>query len=133
MYTDHIIYSPDVPWFRGEDYTLLDNMYLASIITSPAPNAGSLRKREKKQVESRLRERAGKILAVAEAEGHRSLLLGAWGCGVFKNDPAMVADAFGAWLASDRFTGSFDHVTFAVLDNTQGKNTIRSFEDRFRS
>lgn len=130
LYTDHIIYSPDVPWFRSEDYALLDDMYLASIITAPAPNAGSLRNQEKKQLEHRLRERAGKILAVAESEGHRSLLLGAWGCGVFKNDPEVVADAFGTWLESPRFMGSFDYVTFAIYDSTSDKQILKAFADR---
>ena len=32
------------------------------------------------------------MLAVAAAHEHRVLVLGAWGCGVFRNDPALVAD-----------------------------------------
>ena len=46
---------------------------------------------------------SGPVLALAAACGHRSLLLGAWGCGVFRNDPALVADAFGQWLADPRY------------------------------
>lgn len=131
MYTDHIIYSPKVPWFRSDDYSLLDDKYLASVITVPAPNVGSLGRQEKKHVEKVLRHRAGKILAVAEAEGQRSLLLGAWGCGVFKNDPNMVADAFGTWLEDPRFASSFDNVTFAVFDNSQSGYVRKAFEDRY--
>lgn len=42
LYTDHLIYSPDVPFFRDDDYALLDAPFVLSIITSPAPNAGEV-------------------------------------------------------------------------------------------
>jgi uncharacterized protein (TIGR02452 family) len=64
-------------------------------------------------------------------QGHRSLLLGAWGCGVFQNDPAMVADAFGQWLESPRFQGCFDRVTFAIYDSSQSQATLKAFQARF--
>ena len=41
------------------------------------------------------------VLAVARDQGHRALVLGAWGCGVFRNDPAQVAAAFAAIRAED--------------------------------
>jgi uncharacterized protein (TIGR02452 family) len=41
-------------------------------------------------------------------------LLGAWGCGVFGNDPATVAEAFGNALKACPW---FDEVVFAALDN----------------
>jgi uncharacterized protein (TIGR02452 family) len=54
---------------------------------------------------------------VAAAEGYRRLVLGAWGCGVFRNDPAEVARAFRTHLTDGgRFAGSFERVVFAVLD-----------------
>jgi len=37
LYTDHIIYSPDVPFFRDDTLTLLEAPFLASVITAPAP------------------------------------------------------------------------------------------------
>jgi uncharacterized protein (TIGR02452 family) len=58
-------------------------------------------------------------------------LLGAWGCGVFQNDPAMVADAFGQWLESPRFQGCFDRVTFAIYDSSKSQETLKAFEARF--
>jgi uncharacterized protein (TIGR02452 family) len=35
----------------------------------------------------------------AVAHSHRRLVLGVWGCGVFRNDPATVAEAFAGALA----------------------------------
>jgi uncharacterized protein (TIGR02452 family) len=42
------------------------------------------------------------------------LVLGAWGCGVFRNPPEQVAREFEKMLNSDRFSHSFVRVTFAV-------------------
>ncbi len=134
LYTDHLIYSPKVPWFRVHNQHLLDSYYLASVITAPAPNAGQVLRRDPKawsRIEVALRQRAGYILAVAQDHGHRSLLLGAWGCGVFQNSPTMVADAFGQWLEHPRFLGCFDRVIFGVYDPSKTQTTLKSFQARF--
>lgn len=122
LYTDHLIYSPQVPWFRTRSRNAPDRLCLASVITGPAPNAGEVLRRDpaaRPAIEAALRHRAGLVLALAREQGHRCLLLGGWGCGVFRNDPEMVADAFGQWLESETFGGAFDHVTFAVFDRTK--------------
>jgi uncharacterized protein (TIGR02452 family) len=134
LYTDHIIYSPKVPWFRIRSRELLDDYFLASVITAPAPNAGQVLRRNPNalpDIEKALRQRAGYVLAVAQDNGHRSLLLGAWGCGVFANDAGMVADAFGQWLESPRFQGCFDRVVFGIYDSSKTKDTLRAFKNRF--
>ena len=132
IYSDHLIYSPRVPWFRTRSRNAPDRVTLASVITAPAPNAGEVLRRDPSagpEIEAALRHRAGLVLALAESQGHRTLLLGGWGCGVFRNDPALVADAFGSWLATERFAGAFDHVAFAVFDRT--KLVHAAFEARF--
>jgi uncharacterized protein (TIGR02452 family) len=134
LYSDHLIYAPKVPWFRTRSRNLLDEYFLASVITAPAPNAGQIYRRDPHagpEIEPVLRQRAGYVLAIAADQGHRSLLLGAWGCGVFQNDPAMVADAFGQWLESPRFQGHFDRVTFAIYDSSQSQDTLKAFQARF--
>ncbi len=136
LYTDHMIYSPAVPWFRVESRSLIDEPFLASVITAPAPNAGKVLRRNNTahpEIEACLRRRAGMVLALAQAEGHRTLLLGAWGCGVFRNDSTMVADAFGTWLSDTRFAGAFDRVIFAILDRTKMRHTLHAVENRFSS
>lgn len=127
LYTDHVIYSPNVPWFRDEHFDLLDSIYLASIITAPAPNAGQelrLRPKAMPAIQETLHRRAGIILAIAHQHQHRSLLLGAWGCGVFQNSPYMVAEAFRSWLFHPRFAGCFSHVTFAIFCTKARHNEI---------
>jgi len=83
------------------------------------------------KIEAALRRRAGLVLAVAADNGHRTVLLGAWGCGVFRNDPALVADAFGKWLESDKFAGAFDRAVFAIYDRSKDRATLSAFKQRF--
>ena len=130
LYTDHIIYSPDVPWFRRANRDLLEDYYVASIVTAPAPNAGEHIRRfpeDTAAVEEALQRRAAYVLRVAAVRGHRNLILGAWGCGVFRNDPRNVASCFRQLLTSDELRGRFDRVTFAVFDPTKNQRTLDAF------
>jgi len=134
LYTDNIIYSPGVPWFRTRSRDDPSMVFLASIITAPAPNAGVALRRDPgsgPDIEIALRRRAGMVLAVAAHQQHRNLLLGAWGCGVFANIPSQVADAFGDWLVSARFAGLFDRVVFAIYDRSPKRATFDAFNERF--
>jgi uncharacterized protein (TIGR02452 family) len=134
LYTDHIIYSPNVPWFRTRSRDQPDRLFLASVITAPAPNAGVVLSRDPDsgpEVEAALRQRAGLVLSVAADHGHRTLLLGAWGCGVFRNTPSLVADAFGSWLESGQFGDVFDRVVFAIYDRSPQQTTLSAFHQRF--
>ncbi|MFD3538662.1 TIGR02452 family protein [Streptomyces sp. NPDC058662] len=118
FYTDRVIHSPGVPVFRDDRGELLETPFLAGFLTSPAPNAGTIRRQEPERVAeipAALARRAERVLEVAALHGYRHLVLGAWGCGVFRNEPAQVAEAFRELLAG-RFAGTFDHVVFAVLD-----------------
>jgi uncharacterized protein (TIGR02452 family) len=113
-YSDRVVYSPGVPVFRDDRGRLLTQPYQVTFLTSAAPNLAMIRRNEPRlagEVPEILRRRAARILAVAAAHGHRRLVLGAWGCGVFGNDPATVAEAFAAALARH----PMDEVVFAVL------------------
>ena len=50
---------------------------------------------------------------------------------MFQNDPALVADAFGKWLESDKFAGAFDRAVFAIYDRSRDRATLSAFEERF--
>ena len=133
LYTDHLIVSPQVPVFRDDDDRLIDEPWKVTIITSPAPNAGAIERNDPTylpSVETTLRRRAEQILSAAVTYDQTALVLGAWGCGVFKNDPKLVAQIFGEMLLGDgAFAKAFEHVTFAVLDR-KGDN-IAPFAEVF--
>ena len=97
MYTDHMIYSPDVPVFRDDEDKFLSEPFLCSVVTAPAVNMGVIQSREKQNVckaLSVLKQRIYKLLTLCANEGEENLILGAWGCGVFQNDPEWMAETF---------------------------------------
>lgn len=133
MYTAWVIYSPRVPVIRDEAGALLRDPFEVSFLTSPAPNAGVVLERDpsrRPEITEAMRERIDKVLAVAAHHGHDALVLGAWGCGVFRNDPTEVAGLFGEALEG-RFAGAFARVVFAVLDSSEERRFIGPFERRF--
>lgn len=94
----------------------------AAIVTVPAvvnPNPGDLR-----LVELKIR----RILEISADQGYTTLILGAWGCGVFHNDPHHVAEGFRNHLAGD-FRGVFETVVFAIPGRTTPNHRI--FRERF--
>lgn len=135
FYTDRVIHSPGVPVFRDDRGGLLDRPYTVGFLTSPAPNAGVVRARTPERADripAALASRAERVLETAVAHGYRRIVLGAWGCGVFRNDPAEVAGAFRALLTGDgRFAGHFDEVVFGVLDRTREQRTLGAFRTAF--
>ncbi|MFI9045790.1 TIGR02452 family protein [Streptomyces sp. NPDC053427] len=137
FYSDRVILSPGVPVFRDDRGTLLEVPYQAGFLTSAAPNAGVIarqRPAEAGRVAGALTARAERVLEVAAAGGHRQLVLGAWGCGVFRNEPAQVAGAFAAHLlGAGRFADRFDRVVFAVLDRREDSPTRAAFTEVFRA
>ena len=75
------------------------------------------------------RRRARHILTVAAAEGVDCLVLGAFGCGAFRNDPYLVANAWHTELEALRH--HFDLVEFAVFHMPYERENYDAFCDEF--
>ena len=132
LYTDHMIYSPGVPFFRSEKLELLERPFHLSLITAPAPNAGQVLRQEPTagpRIRQVLHARALKVLRIAAQRGYRTLVLGAWGCGVFGNEPKDAVDAFSAAL--EALPGAFERVVFAVYERNGDGPNLRTFRERF--
>ena len=131
IYTDHMILSPQVPFFRAPDHTLRPQIRLISVLTAPAPNSGAILQKKPDaglEIELAFRRRIAMVLALGVARGYRRLILGAWGCGAFQGDPELVANIFAGEL-SGRFRRAFQSVTFAILANSRpGRRNYAVFE-----
>ncbi|HEX9059356.1 MAG TPA: TIGR02452 family protein, partial [Clostridia bacterium] len=63
---------------------------------------------------------------------HDAIVLGAYGCGVFRNSPTDVASHFKkAILDNEIFIKGYKKILFAVFDRSEHKNTIKEFERVF--
>ncbi len=127
LYRSWAIYSPMVPVIRNVEEKLILHPWRCSFVTCPAPNLeGKLSQRLLDSVPMILRQRIDMILRVAVAKGHRRLVLGAWGCGVFKNNPTKVAKLFGTVLKE--YDGCFNEVVFAIVGSDE---TFQPFAEVF--
>lgn len=124
-YTDDIIYSPNVPFFRGTDLKFLDNYYPLSIITSPAPNLFNIEDVDEDYLQEVLKNRIEKIIKVAIDNNHKNIILGAFGCGAFGNDPIMVSKLF---LDAIIKYPKFEHVCFSVYDTRENQPVFNTFK-----
>eukprot|EP01126_Amoeba_proteus_P013220 TRINITY_DN1556_c0_g1_i11.p1 TRINITY_DN1556_c0_g1~~TRINITY_DN1556_c0_g1_i11.p1 ORF type:complete len:150 (-),score=25.97 TRINITY_DN1556_c0_g1_i11:85-534(-) len=61
-------------------------------------------------------ERMDRVLAIAALNSHVQLVLGAWGCGVFGNDPNDVALMWRKFLVAGKYQYTFEKIVFAVPD-----------------
>ena len=104
------------------------------MITAPAPNAGVFLQRDPDgaaALAQTLQRRTAYVLAVAKAQGQKNLVLGAWGCGVFRNAPEEVAAVFAQSLRQPEFVGCFARVVFAVYDRSPNKAVFGTFAAQF--
>jgi uncharacterized protein (TIGR02452 family) len=125
--SDWAILSPDVPVFRLDDGTPLPEPWLASFVTCAAPYAPRVGQPRSGDL---LERRIARVLAVAHAHAFTTLVLGAWGCGAFANDPARTARDFRAALEGP-FAGAFIEVVFAVTDWSPERRFLGPFRDAF--
>jgi uncharacterized protein (TIGR02452 family) len=120
--TDWAILSPDVPVYRTDDGTPLDAPSPLSVITCAAPYAPSVGLDVSATLmESRIR----RVLAIARAFEYEALVLGAWGCGTYGNDPARIAAIFHEALREQ--AGAFVEVVFAVSDGSPQRTFFAPF------
>jgi uncharacterized protein (TIGR02452 family) len=116
IYGSWVIYTPDIVVFRDDEGSLLHHPYTMDVVTCPAPNKAELEKANspyEKYAEPNIRQRIRLILSAFYHHNLTTLVLGAWGCGIYGNDPVVVASTFKEMLDED-FKGLFKHIVFAI-------------------
>lgn len=132
LYSDRMIYSPNCPVFKDDDGNLLEQPCFVDFMTSPAPNAGAIQPEDADKIPEVLRIRGSKVLSLAVHQNCDALILGAWGCGVFRNSPVMVAQMFADLLAGE-FQGRFKFVAFSIYDSSKNQSVLSAFNQQFES
>lgn len=143
LHNDDIIYTPDVTVFKTDtanpELMPEEDWYNVDVITCAAPN---LRPKPSNQYnpgdgilaldisgqdllkihEKRLR----RILDVAVLNNAEVIVLGAFGCGAFLNDPEIVAEAAKNVLAD--YLHAFQVIEYAIYCSPKDKRNFNTFE-----
>jgi uncharacterized protein (TIGR02452 family) len=127
--TDWAIYSPDVPVFRTDEGTELEEHWPLSFVTCDAPYAPDLGQPRSGDL---LQKRIHRVQGIARAFGHTALVLGAWGCGAFENDPNRTAGDFRRAI-ENAYRGAFSEIVFAITDWSSERTFLAPFRNVFAS
>ena len=141
VYTAACLYTPDILAIKTDSEIpsrlKRDNWQVFDVLTMAAPNlrlrpnnsmnpgqsrAANLTERELFDVHAL---RARHLLSIASHHGVEILVLGAFGCGAFENDPEVVARAYRDILPE--FDGKFREISFAVYCTPRDRKNFDVF------
>ena len=123
LYTDKALFSEDILFIRG------GKQHKFSVMTCAAPNYGTAKKycnvnqNENHEV---LKQRIDFMFKIAIHQNIANLVLGAWGCGVFQQNPREVASLF--MYFADKYKFYFNNIVFAVPDSKSNSNYDAFFD-----
>lgn len=143
LHNDDCIYTPGVVVFKSDtDYPQLlpeDKWYSVNVLTCAAPN---LRERpstemnsgdgdnavhiSREELQALHEKRMRRVLEIAWAKENEAVILGAFGCGAFRNPPAVVAQAMKTVV--QEYRKKFETIEFAVYCSTQYDTNYRVFQ-----
>lgn len=136
LVSDALVVSPSVPFFREPSFALLEEPFVATVITGAAPDRAWLsaqvdsgRAVADEEITAVFARRTRAVLAAAHEDGADALVLGAWGCGAFGNEPERVASAFADALAD--IGGAVPRVVFAVWSSQLWSVNYHAFSRHF--
>jgi uncharacterized protein (TIGR02452 family) len=137
------VYSPGVTVFRNsaDDYAFLEEPYKIGIISVAAL---SFKEKTGKDLQYQnpeggftpeglaiMKNKIRTIYRIALANGHDSLVAGAFGCGAFRLPGTDVANLFNEILNETEFKNKFRKVTFAILAKKKSDERFQPFYDLF--
>ena len=131
-YTDGLVITNNI-FFRDEKYNLVFSPSICTVITCPAVNMNLVLRAKDNMSEAKkiMKNRMRKVLYAFIDANCTNLIIGAWGCGVFKNDPEDIASAWHELLVEECLEKYFESITFTVLDKKEETN-IKPFIKHFR-
>lgn len=119
------LYTEEAVFFKDYLYNYIEPIK-CDVITIPALN---LNKSE--TINNYEKETMNKIrvmLSTPSKFGVKNLILGSWGCGVFKNDPEKISNYFKMVLIDEGYHSLYDKVIFAIInDHNSVSNNYKIF------
>ncbi|MCR5633793.1 MAG: TIGR02452 family protein [Lachnospiraceae bacterium] len=143
IHNDDIIYTPNVPVFKSDTATpqlmAESDWYDVDVITCAAPNLRNIPSNKyntgdgnknviigDKDLLALHEKRLRRILEVALSENCDTIILGAFGCGAFQNNPEVVALANRNVIKD--YLHAFKNIEFAVYCSPHDERNFKIFE-----
>lgn len=113
------LYTKDAVFIKDKNYNLIQPVKL-DVITIAAVNlniGGShdLKFQNTKEYESLMMNKIRLMLSLPSKNNCENIILGAWGCGVFKNNPSVVANFFRRVIEENSY--GFKNIIFAIIND----------------
>ena len=127
--SDIMIYSPNVLVIRDNNYNKIDPFKINIISSAAVDNRSGNIKNSSEIMKNRIR----RIIMTAASENNDILILGAFGCGVFRNDPNKIAKSFHDVLVDEGFKSHFEKIIFPIYNNPRLYHIFKSIlnEDQY--
>lgn len=114
------LYTQRALFFKDKDYYQITPIE-SDVITLAAINLNVMAKYDPIQnpydYENLTREKIRLMLSVPQSWGTQYLVLGAWGCGVFKNDPEKIAQYFKDAIIGEGYGSLYKKIIFPVIND----------------
>lgn len=134
LFSDRLIYTKDVVVFKDESEVpaLLsrDEWFFVDVITCAAPYIAKI-DIDNTSLKSLFKSRIKNIFEAAIDNGVEVIILGAFGCGAFKNPPEVVAEAFHEVIDENGYADNFKKIVFAIKCNPNSTKNLDVFQEEF--
>lgn len=143
LHNDDCIYTPGVMVFKSDtDYPQLlpeEKWYSVNVVTCAAPNlrekpSNSMNSGDgdaavhisRENLQALHEKRMRKVLEIAWRKGNEVVILGAFGCGAFRNPPMVVAQAMKTVV--QEYRKNFETIEFAIYCSPRDDANYRVFQ-----
>ncbi len=124
---DECVYTSNSVFFKDFNYDYITPTEI-DVITIAAINLNNLELTNIKQYIKTNKDKIRLMLSLAIKNEVKNIILGAWGCGVFKNNPVQIATFFKDVL-DEGYNSYFDNVVFAIInDHNSVDNNLEIFK-----
>lgn len=118
FYSDRLIYTEGITVFKDDAYVPVlmpeQDWFQVDVITCGAPYIAKRRYTNMTALKALFKERIKNIFEVAVEHEIDVLILGAFGCGAFKNPPEIVSKAFKEVIDENQYEHQFKKIVFAI-------------------
>ena len=136
LFESQCLYTKDAVFFKDFNYNYMDEVK-SDVVTIAAINLNEnvLYSPDKnfKQYEDINKLKIRLMLSLAIKNDVDNIILGAFGCGVFNNNPEHISEFFYDILVNESYSKYFENVVFAIInDHNSVSNNFEIFNNKFK-